>query len=328
MTVAPRPQAASARPIVNKRWLWAVRGLALLTLLISLPWVVSFSVYFFPFALIPAAGYVWVVHSLSKKLDAKTPQEGLAAAVWVGAATLLFLVPLELFITEHMEESGSTYRDWPDGFLVLGFQAVLALVPIALMASAIRTLRTTVPKPQGSLLRGMALLHGLLYLPAPLLGLVIIMDSTVRSTAAVNQASAVLSLRDINSAMTTYQSTYRNGFAPDLKVLGPPSPAGPSGRTSAAASCQAAGLIDKVLASGRMRGYIFELTPGPRTENTSPGCPVAVQTYAVTARPMTPQSGGTNYFTDQTGVIRSTSENRRATAADPPSPASNNTNLR
>jgi hypothetical protein len=120
------------------------------------------------------------------------------------------------------------------------------------------------------------------------------------------QASAVGCLRTINTAEETYRATYKKGYSLTLKVLGPP----PSG---APASPAAAGLIDDVLASGRKTGYTFTYTPGPVNSAGQ------ITTYSVTAVPSDPtctQWG--RHFTDETGIIRQTLENRPATAQDPP----------
>ena len=69
-------------------------------------------------------------------------------------------------------------------------------------------------------------------------------------------------------------------------------------------------LIDGRLASGSVNGYTVALTPGEPNEQGR------VTTYTLTARSLSP--GQSSFFSNQTGVIRSTTENRDATAADPP----------
>src|SRR5919198_5425508 len=71
----------------------------------------------------------------------------------------------------------------------------------------------------------------------------------LKSKIAANQASAVQSLRTINTSEAAYSTTYTTGFSPDLVSLGPPA----SGNGTAAS----AGLIDSVLASGVKGGYSF-----------------------------------------------------------------------
>lgn len=118
-------------------------------------------------------------------------------------------------------------------------------------------------------------------------------------------ASAVGSLRTINTAEITYASTYR-GYSANLAVLGPPPVAKPPTPT-------AAWLIDDVLAGGVKHGYRFTYkaaTPDAKGQITS---------YTVCAQPIERHEHlRRSFFTDETGVIRQTDEDRCATAQDPP----------
>jgi type IV pilus assembly protein PilA len=121
-----------------------------------------------------------------------------------------------------------------------------------------------------------------------------------------NEASAVGSMRTINTAEITYADTYKSGYSPSLAALAPPP-------GSAQPSASAAGLIDDVLARGVKNGYRLTYTPGQPDKDGHIG------TYTVTARPLEfGKSGRRSYFTDQSGVIRVTEENRPATVKDPP----------
>ena len=125
------------------------------------------------------------------------------------------------------------------------------------------------------------------------------------SRAARNQIFVVGSLRTINIASETYSSTYPHGFPERLDQLGP----GPAGTYTS----EAAGLIDEQLASGKKQEYIFTYTPA------APDRRGFISSYTVTARPkIFGVTGEKNFFLDQTGVIRETTENREPTAADPP----------
>jgi hypothetical protein len=127
---------------------------------------------------------------------------------------------------------------------------------------------------------------------------------------ATVRASAIGSLRTIDVAEITYASTYDGGYSPDLASLGPGSGGSPS--------ASAAGLIDSVLATGRKSGYIFTYTPGQRDPKGR------IASYTVTACPITydrdRRGSRTSFFTDETGVIRQTDENRPPTAQDQPIP--------
>ena len=71
-------------------------------------------------------------------------------------------------------------------------------------------------------------------------------------------------------------------------------------------------LIDSVLASGAKSGYEFILwTAAPDSKGL-------VSRFFVVARPESYREGKRSFFIDQSGVERFTTENRAATAADPP----------
>ncbi len=127
-----------------------------------------------------------------------------------------------------------------------------------------------------------------------------------RTMWPANQASAVGSLRTINTAEVTYASTYDLGFSPTLGALAPPS-------GDAEPSASAAGLIDSVLAGGKKNAYTFSYSAGPPDKTGH------IKTYTVIARPMVyGRAGSMSYFTDESGVLRQTDEDRPATAKDPP----------
>ena len=153
--------------------------------------------------------------------------------------------------------------------------------------------------------RGFSLIELLIVVAIILIIAAIAIPNLLRSRIAANQASAVGSLRTINTAEITYASTYNAGYSPgaDLLALGP-------GATPPTASL--AGLIDSVLAGGTKSGYNFVYAPG------AAGTGGRIDTYDLNANPSTPGTTGSNYyFTDQSGVIRQNSTTN-ATAADSP----------
>jgi len=114
------------------------------------------------------------------------------------------------------------------------------------------------------------------------------LPNLLRAKMSANEASAVGSLRAINSSCINYSTTWGTGFPISLSNLGPGQPA-----TSSAAD-----LVDKSLASGTKSGYTFIYVSGkPAAGNIS--------NYTVQANPLAPTKAGIRYFfTDQTGVIR------------------------
>lgn len=132
---------------------------------------------------------------------------------------------------------------------------------------------------------------GVVLIPFILIIAAIAIPNLLRSRIAANQASAVGSLRTLNTAAITYASTYNVGFPANISALGPPV-------GGAMPDANAAGLIDSVLASGTRSGYVFTYSPGERDADG------LVKTYAIHADPITSSTGTNHYFTDQTGVIR------------------------
>lgn len=105
-----------------------------------------------------------------------------------------------------------------------------------------------------------------------------------------NEASAVRSIRTINTAQVTYATTYPEiGFTCSLSDLGGEGP-------NQESSPRGAMLIDGGLASGRKSGYIFAVS----------GCAGSpTGTYQVTAVPEVFGQTGTRAFcSDDSGVIR------------------------
>ena len=75
--------------------------------------------------------------------------------------------------------------------------------------------------------KGFSLIELLIVVAIILIIAAIAIPNLLRSRIAANEASAVGSLRTINTAEVTYASTYpSNGFASALTTLGPPSGGG------------------------------------------------------------------------------------------------------
>ena len=138
--------------------------------------------------------------------------------------------------------------------------------------------------------KGFSLIELLIVVAIILIIAAIAIPNLLRSRMAANEASAVGSLRTINTSMVTFSSTYPDqGFAPSLAVLGGAAPC-------TVASSTAACLLDQVLATGTKSGYKFVAT-GTGT--------IPVVAYTATAAPVVAGSSGQRFFfTDQSGVIR------------------------
>ncbi len=133
--------------------------------------------------------------------------------------------------------------------------------------------------------KGFSLIELLIVVAIILIIAAIAIPNLMRSRITANEASAVSSLRTINSALVLYESTY-GSYPAQLNYLQPPNSGNP---TSTAAD-----LIDQVLAAGTKAGYVFIYAQGP-----------SGATYSIQARPLVDnQTGLRHFYTDQSGVTR------------------------
>jgi prepilin-type N-terminal cleavage/methylation domain-containing protein len=136
---------------------------------------------------------------------------------------------------------------------------------------------------------GFSLIELLLVVTVILIISAIAVPNFLRSRQRANEASAVASIRVINTASVTYSMTYPNlGYPASLATLG--------GANPCTASSTQACLIDDLIAQGVKSGYSFIWTGDGATPSV---------TYLITGTPQAIGSSGQRMFcTDQTGVIR------------------------
>ena len=140
--------------------------------------------------------------------------------------------------------------------------------------------------------KGFSLIELLIVVAIILIIAAIAITNLLRSRIAANEASAVGSIRTINTSEVTFASTYPNlGFAA-LGSLG-----------GAGGVATGAGLIDSVLASGVKSGYAFAVLIGPSGCGQG-GTSAICSTYAVNGDPSNSQTGQRHFCSDQSGVIR------------------------
>ena len=142
--------------------------------------------------------------------------------------------------------------------------------------------------------KGFSLIELLIVVAIILIIAAIAIPNFIRSRMAANEASAVSSLRSVNTAEVAYFTTYPNqGYSPALTSLGGVAPCVVA---TAAAAC----LVDDLLANASAAatgksGYFFTYLSGAAPATT----------YTITGQPNSPGSTGQRgFFTDQTAVLR------------------------
>jgi hypothetical protein len=128
----------------------------------------------------------------------------------------------------------------------------------------------------------------------------IAIPNLLRARITANEASAVGSLRSVNTAQVVYASTYpERGFAPNLATLGPGSPA----------TANRADLLDGLLAAPSCTGDTWCEKSGYRFHLAGICKQERCEDYVAVARPITPDTTGTRSFCSTSdGVIRMTAE--------------------
>jgi type IV pilus assembly protein PilA len=147
--------------------------------------------------------------------------------------------------------------------------------------------------------KGFSLIELLIVVAIILIIAAIAIPNLLRSRMAANEASAVGSVRSINTAEVTYAAAYPDtGYAALLTNLGGTAAAcAPPAVATTAAAC----LLDATLSSGNKSGYTFTAV------GTIVGTGTFVNTYKSTAVPQGIGSTGQRGFgSDQTGVVRYT----------------------
>jgi prepilin-type N-terminal cleavage/methylation domain-containing protein len=147
---------------------------------------------------------------------------------------------------------------------------------------------------------GFSLIELLLVVTVILIISAIAVPNFLRSRQRANEASAVASIRVINTAAVTYSLTYPDlGFPAQLTTLGGPNPC----TASSAQSC----LLDNLLAQGVKGGYTFAWIGDGIVPSVS---------YLITGTPQVVGSSGQRMFcTDQTGVVHYDASGSNCTTA-------------
>jgi type IV pilus assembly protein PilA len=137
--------------------------------------------------------------------------------------------------------------------------------------------------------KGFSLIELLIVVAIILIISAIAVPNLLRSRMAANEASAVGSIRTINTSAIMYSATYpQDGFPASLAALGGVAPC----TATSAAAC----LLDQTLAAGTKSGYTFVWTGDGNTPSVG---------YTINGTPVNVGSTGQRMFcSDQSGVIR------------------------
>jgi type IV pilus assembly protein PilA len=158
--------------------------------------------------------------------------------------------------------------------------------------------------------KGFSLIELLIVVAIILIIAAIAIPNLLRSRMAANEASAVGSVRTINTAAISFNSSYGDGFPSTLTQIGTTG--------TASVSCANAEYLDPLLTTGKKSGYSFTMTSGTVAVTTIPsGCTAGyTDGYVVQATPQTVGTTGQRGFcSDATGVIR---YNASGTTTDTP----------
>ncbi|MGB0034091.1 MAG: hypothetical protein WBP79_01295, partial [Candidatus Acidiferrales bacterium] len=127
----------------------------------------------------------------------------------------------------------------------------------------------------------------------------IAIPNLLRSRIAANEASAVGTIRTVNTAQVTYSATYpQRSFAPDLATLGP------NPRGTNAESADHAGFLDAKLADASCTAGAWCTKSGFRFSVTAVCKQQLCEEYVVVGTPVASDAGGRNFCSTSDGVIR------------------------
>ena len=145
--------------------------------------------------------------------------------------------------------------------------------------------------------RGFTLIELVIVLAMIMIVAAMAIPRLLHSRIAANEATAVSSIRTINSAETAYHAAFpTRGFATQLADLGGPSPCTPG----PASAC----LIDRLLAGGRKSGYNFA---APGTTRAANG---VITGYVAGAAPQSYDQSGIRLFCSMSDAILRFSPNQ------------------
>lgn len=148
--------------------------------------------------------------------------------------------------------------------------------------------------------KGFSLLELLIVVAIILLIAAFAIPNLMRTKMATNEASAVASLHTLNTVIVEYSTNY-NTVPSNLSSLKP----------ATAPSSAAAGLVDGLLSSdpAAKNGYSIAYKAGSGTP---------ISSYTMVATPWSALTGQRKFYTDQSGVIRQTTDGSTPNSSSTP----------
>lgn len=153
--------------------------------------------------------------------------------------------------------------------------------------------------PRGAVSNGFSLIELLIVVAIILIIAAIAIPQLLRARIAANEAAAAETVRTITTASMAYSSTWGNGFPPQLSTLG--------GAGGAVSTCDAANLMDPIIANApsQKSGFAYAYTAVGAPVTAVMGCSApGSNAYLITATPITEFVTGVRSFcSDEPGVI-------------------------
>lgn len=231
--------------------------------------------------------YLWILVQLDRRADPKKLGRALGVAMWWGAIN--FAVAVAVIVANP---GSNWWSEIVTDLDVLGWVAYAGLQTF-LVTSAIRAVATM--PGRGSiwfLLFGSTIRVGVYLL---VLLMIAMMPQSIVEHQPGAEATAIGDLRSINSGQQAYASVHRDqGFASTFDEL------------------RDGFMGPNVPSSSVAPWYRIEMIAGPRDALGK------INFYEARATRLQPGHLCRSYFTDETGTMRFTKEDRPATAADPP----------
>jgi len=144
---------------------------------------------------------------------------------------------------------------------------------------------------------GFSLIELLIVVAIILIIAAIAIPNFLQAKISANQASAVSTVRTLNSAAIAYSTTWTDGLPPSLAALGP---------GGGAPTCASAALIDALLANApsQKSGYTFSYAgQGATIPNPPAGCAPGYNSYLITAMPNNVYTGTQSFCSDESMVL-------------------------